>query len=104
MHSLDGSFGTTFHFNSDLSGDVRIIPHNWRGKETPETHIPGRDILDLVAHYVTNERISKLKQADTAEILGVDVPEKDERECMITGSTRRPENEQRNGEEEETSS
>jgi hypothetical protein len=57
---------TLIHHNGDLSGDVII-----RDRHGREVEIPGAAMLEFVAHYVRRERISKLEQATTDEILGL---------------------------------
>ena len=81
MHSAD--FGThVFLYNSDLSGDVKIIKKltedEMKNMSTAEIiaaqceiEVPGHILLDFVADYVRNERIAKLEQMSTDEILGV---------------------------------
>lgn len=53
-------------YSSDMSGDVYLT--NSTGHRI---YISGQFLLDLVAHYVANERIAKLEQATTKEILGL---------------------------------
>lgn len=66
MHTFDGS-KTRFHFNSDMSGDCEIIE-----KESGRSmKVPCEDILDFVANYVRNEKIGKLEQINTNDILGI---------------------------------
>jgi len=71
MHTFTGK-ATIFNHNQDLSGDVYVKDM----RTGNEVRVPGRDILDFVASYVSGERISRLEQAETAEILGVErIPE-----------------------------
>lgn len=55
----------TFVCNSDLSGEVRI--YNQKTKERME--VDGRSILDFVAEHIRREKISRLEQMSTEEIL-----------------------------------
>ncbi len=81
MHSLHCKGGTTFHFNSDLSGEV-IVQTGCTSDESGivraehEIEVAGRDILALVAHHLVNERIARLEQMGNAEVLGLErIPE-----------------------------
>lgn len=67
MHTFSHD-NTTFHYNSDLSGDVHII-HEGSGRE--DAYIPGEALLAFVAHHVRNQRISALEDASDAEVLGL---------------------------------
>lgn len=62
---VDQKSDTAFTFNSDLSGDVGIR----KGKN--RISIPGSVLIDFVAEYVRNEKISALEQASTSELLGL---------------------------------
>lgn len=64
MHSFDG-MTATFHFNSDLSGKVKIC------LDDNEILVEGKDLLDFVANYVRLQKISKLEQQDTYKVLGL---------------------------------
>ena len=52
---------TRFNYNSDLSGEVRIVSQGAGGHE--DVQIPGEALLAFVAHYVRNRRISALEDA-----------------------------------------
>lgn len=65
MHTFDGK-SCRIHFNSDMSGDIHI----WDKDSDKEIKVDGQDILDFVANHVRNEKISKLEQMGTREILG----------------------------------
>ena len=67
MHAVTHG-NTTFHYNSDLSGDVHII-HKRSGRE--DAYIPGEALIAFIAHHVRNQRISALEDASDAEVLGV---------------------------------
>lgn len=67
MHTFEGS-SCRIHFNSDMSGDIHIAE---KGSDK-EIKVDGQDILDFVANYVRSERISKLEQMETKEILGLE--------------------------------
>ncbi len=55
-----------FRYNSDLSGDVEVEDYSGA-----RVRIPGRALLEFVARYVAQERISELEQASVEEILGL---------------------------------
>lgn len=57
------------HHNSDLSGKAIItIPSHGTSKTI---EVLAEDLLDFIAEFVRGERISKLEQASTKEILGI---------------------------------
>ena len=66
MHTFNGK-KTIIHYNSDMSGDCIIF-----NKETEqEVEVPCEDILDFVANYVRSQKIGKLEQMETKDILGL---------------------------------
>ncbi len=66
MHSAESKNGTVFHFNSDFSGDIEILP---LGVDVG-FHIPAEDLLELVAyHYVLPCEIEALEGAPWKDIL-----------------------------------
>ena len=67
MHHFEASEGTMFNYNSDLSGKVEIKKNGF------EIELPGQDILEFVSTFVRNERISKIEELSTYEILGIDI-------------------------------
>lgn len=67
MHTFEGS-SCRIHFNSDMSGDIHICDKD----SDKEIKVDGQDILDFVANHVIRERISKLEQMETREILGLE--------------------------------
>lgn len=67
MHTFDGK-SCRIHFNSDMSGEIHIVEKD----SDKEIEVDGQDILDFVANYVRSERISKLEQMETKEILGLE--------------------------------
>lgn len=80
MHTYTCKNGTTFHYNSDLSGEVKITrragcPVTCTKRKLPEItfdhdlEINGDDILEFVAAHVQRERISRLEELSTSEIL-----------------------------------
>lgn len=49
MHSLDAPGGTTFHFNGDLSGSVRVVvPARVPISDGREVDVPVADLLALL--------------------------------------------------------
>ena len=67
IHTFNGK-KTRIHYNSDMSGNI-IIQHKYYELELS---ILGEDILDFVAEYVRSQKISKLEQMDSKEILGLE--------------------------------
>lgn len=72
MHHFKGPSGSTFTYNSDLSGDVRINVGAPERDGEYEIDVPGADLLAFVAAYVAGRRIAALQMADDFEILGID--------------------------------
>lgn len=66
MHTFEGR-SCIIHFNSDISGDIHIVEKD----SDKEIKVEGQDILDFVANYVRSEKISKLEQIGTDDILEV---------------------------------
>ena len=64
MHTFNGKSCTIFH-NGDMSGNLIIA------KDNVEIKIDSQDILDLVAEYIRQEKISKLEQMETNELLNL---------------------------------
>jgi hypothetical protein len=58
---------STFVHNGGFDGDVTII----RAQGADEITLPFEDVLEFVARYVQQERVSKLEQANAKEILGL---------------------------------
>lgn len=67
MHTFEGK-SCRIHFNSDMSGDIHIVEKN----SDKEIKVDGQDILDFVTNYVRIEKISKLEQMETKDILGLE--------------------------------
>lgn len=67
MHTFKGKSCSIFH-NSDLSGNVKIVTGVY-GENSLE--VLGEDLLDFVANFVRDKRISDLEQASTDDILGI---------------------------------
>ena len=66
MHTFNGD-KTRIHYNSDMSGDCIIF-----NKETEqEVRVPCEDILDFVANFVRGQKIGKLEQMETKDVLGI---------------------------------
>ena len=64
MHSAKSLNGTTFHYNSDLSGDVII-----RTKAGAEIEVDGEDLKQFIAQRLVAEKISKLESMDPVDAL-----------------------------------
>lgn len=67
MHTFNGK-KTRIHYNSDMSENI-IIQHK---DYELELSVLGEDILDFVTEYVRSQKISKLEQMDSKEILGLE--------------------------------
>lgn len=63
MHSKDLK-SCTIHYNSDLSGEVIIVP-----KENPESEIRvlGEDLIEFIGGHFINEKKSALEQLSGVE-------------------------------------
>ncbi len=74
MHSFQGSLGTSFAYNSDLSGDVLITGVETtairRVKQSVLT-IPGYDLLEFVAEFIREQKIEKIEQMTVNELIGI---------------------------------
>lgn len=60
MHTYLAKKNTTFHFNSDFSGDVII--HNAHGNRTMDFMVSGEDFLEFAKFIVASEIIEKLEE------------------------------------------
>ena len=66
MHTL-GNKRTIFNYNSDFSGDIKIVD-----VATGNTiEVASDDLLYFVADFIRSEKISKLEQMSTKELLGI---------------------------------
>ena len=68
MMNFVGENGTIINYNSDLSGQVRIVSAYDTGKEL---EVSGEDLLEFVAEYVRNKKIASIEQMDTEELLQI---------------------------------
>jgi len=66
MHTFEGN-KTRIHYNSDMSGDCIIF----NKEDKQEIRVSCEDILDFVANYVRIQKISKLEQMETKDVLGI---------------------------------
>lgn len=57
---------TAFLYNSDLSGPVTI-----QRADGSQLSVPGAHLLDFVACWVAQQRMTELEEASTAQVLGV---------------------------------
>ena len=65
MHSYTSENGTSFSFNSDFSGNIRIFT-----QYGPEIIVSANDILEFVAYnYIATKRVSKIEDMEWDEIL-----------------------------------
>lgn len=60
---------TTFHYHSDLRGNVHMVYQGSGGRE--DASIPGAALLAFVASYVRSRRINEMEHGSDAEILGL---------------------------------
>jgi hypothetical protein len=67
MHSFHGE-SVNIHFNGDYSGDV-VINNKKDGDEYKEITVDIKDIFDFVAGYIRSEKISKLEEMESKDIL-----------------------------------
>ena len=58
---------TLFTHNGDLSGNVTIR------RDGSTIEVPGIHLIEFVAKYVAQEKISQLEGADASEILGISI-------------------------------
>jgi hypothetical protein len=63
MHTYKATDGTTFHFNSDLSGSAKIICHGW------EVNVPCEAIVEFAQHAIRMRTI-----CETEAFLDADAP------------------------------
>ncbi|GAF91898.1 unnamed protein product [marine sediment metagenome] len=68
MHTFQGTQGTVFNYNSDMSGDVVIIGGSDVSKKF---ELPVFDILEFAAKFIRNQQIAKLEQMGVHELLGL---------------------------------
>ena len=66
-HSLSGPHGTSFNYNSDLSGELTI--HRGDNAIT----VPARDVVWFVGAVVQNEKIRSIEDKTPFEILGLEI-------------------------------
>lgn len=66
MHSFDGK-SCIIHHNGDFSGESIIYVRNMDTDFCVDT----QDLIDFVAEYVRSNKICKLENMDSDEILGV---------------------------------
>jgi hypothetical protein len=59
-----GKTGLYYNYNSDLSGDIRIVY-----PDKSETGVPGEDMVALVASVIRNQHIAKLEQLSDKDLL-----------------------------------
>lgn len=65
MHTFETP-NTTFHFNSDMSGEVELVRPDGR-----RLKVPGCDLLSFVAEIVRRDRVSQLEVLSDAAVLGL---------------------------------
>jgi hypothetical protein len=70
VHTFKGK-KACFNYNSDFSGEVIITVPLSHGLGSATIEVNGQDILDLVAEHIRLEKIGRLEQLSTEELLGV---------------------------------
>lgn len=67
MHSFHGK-SVNIHYDADIKSGECIIINKENGEEI---RVLGSDLLDFVAAYVRQQKIAKIENADTIDILGI---------------------------------
>lgn len=67
--SSGGGGSTVFHHNGDYSGDVDIVRGNYRGEN--RVQVPFWQIKRLVEEYVRAEKMRRIENATSDELLGL---------------------------------
>jgi len=68
-HTFFAKDGTRFHHNSDLSGDVTVVPASEKG--APSLDVSGDALVEFVANFVRQERINELEDESPYVTLGI---------------------------------
>jgi hypothetical protein len=68
VHTIITGFHT-FHYNSDLSGQVLITRTS--GNQEEAYRVNGSELVAFVAEWVRRKKIAEIESQDAAEILGV---------------------------------
>lgn len=68
MHTFESEQHYFFH-NGDYSGEVQIAPKFYQKDDGVVLEM--KEILDFVAQYIRRNKISKLEEASTEEILNL---------------------------------
>jgi hypothetical protein len=78
MISGDTTGGRRYHHNGDFSGDVHIVVSAdeidrdvFVGVQFFAVRLPMRDILEIAAAQVRQDRIGQIEQADARSLLGL---------------------------------
>jgi len=67
MHTFEGEKGTKFHYNSDFSGDVIIVPPP---TDEEGVNVPGTDILEFVGYcFVRGNLAAQLDDMNYEDLL-----------------------------------
>lgn len=70
MHSYTSENGTTFHHNSDFSGDVLVVIENGKMHKGVGVGIDGQDLLEFVAYqYIARQRVAQIEEASWQDLL-----------------------------------
>jgi hypothetical protein len=72
-HTTKCEDGTTFIYNGDYSGEVKIISVGDNGNSV-SVIVPMKDLVEFVSNMVRSKRIEELEDADPATLLGVKLP------------------------------
>lgn len=71
MHSLHCPKGAVFHFDSDMSGTVKVVGPDTGEIVRGEAVVPAVDLLAFAAHFVRMKRIEVLEEMTDCAILGL---------------------------------
>lgn len=69
MHHLEAPNGTHFNFDPDLGSDIHVARYKPDGSVRFEVTLSATDLKFFIAHWVRNERISKLESMSDDELL-----------------------------------
>ena|ERR1700685_961100 len=74
MHNFEHK-GTSFNYNSDMSGNVYIDVRTYRGfdkpEETPLCEVPAEALLAFVAYYLGHKLVETIEDATPEQILAL---------------------------------
>lgn len=68
MHTIRTGV-VTFHYNSDLSGEVEVVDN----RDGTKIEVPGEDLLHFAAEIVRRNRIQAIELQSDNDTLGIKV-------------------------------